>query len=618
MGGQGDPITRTGSPNGRLFVPPAYYQVAGDQALQLDSANDWIATRIIAETDFQLQAISRYVTAVGSAGTGTLEVYSDSTAIEPNGDLNGSVTNSAPTMNANNAPSPNVVGLWDKNGNNAEAGAGYEAYKAMDGSTAADNGTRSNAAPTGSDPIIYTLDLGAGNSKAINKFRFVSWNNGDANVRAFPKAFTFWGSNAASPAPQTDGDWVQLTGSSSWTAETDPGAAYAREYRVNNANVYRHYRWKFTDRNGSNSYMGLGEIQIVEAAADVAPGASLKVLGALSSGSSADVWTRLSTADSNRYRLERGKTYWIVEKGEVGKDYSLSVRRWHTGQGSMFPDGCTSKYTTDGGITWSQCLQNNKPALWNMILNSQADHCPQLGYGRWNGQYIYIPGSGLISIPESGLFLDCSALSADTLYYVYAYVSLGALALEASTTVPVPSEGVEVKSGEATKLYLGMIYPRTIQAGKQGPTDVRDWRTCMNRFNKTRKPLGKLSPYSSYTTQVLKLYWMPAGTSSTDYAITFLADDDLVRLSPSFFTETGSGGRAMSIAIDGNILEESVGPATQAGYSLNVTNVEVKLSRGKHFAAPMEKANAGGHPHRYYYEAADGSHRANLHGEIWC
>jgi hypothetical protein len=130
--------------------------------------------------------------------------------------------------------------------------------------------------------------------------------------------------------------------------------------------------------------------------------------------------------------------------------------------------------------------------------------------------------------------------------------------------------------------------------------------------------LGKLSPYSSYTTQVLKLYWMPAGTSSTDYAITFLADDDLVRLSPSFFTETGSGGRAMSIAIDGNILEESVGPATQAGYSLNVTNVEVKLSRGKHFAAPMEKANAGGHPHRYYYEAADGSHRANLHGEIWC
>ena len=70
---------KNGKPGGRLTVPPAYYQTANDQPVQLNSANHWIASKIVPETDFELQAVSRYVSSVTIEGAGTLEIYSHDT-----------------------------------------------------------------------------------------------------------------------------------------------------------------------------------------------------------------------------------------------------------------------------------------------------------------------------------------------------------------------------------------------------------------------------------------------------------------------------------------------------------------------------------------------------------
>jgi hypothetical protein len=73
---------------GHLFVPPAYYQVASDQAVQLNAAADWIAQKIIPECDFELSSLAWYVTAVGTEGDGTLELYShDATNDQPDSSL---------------------------------------------------------------------------------------------------------------------------------------------------------------------------------------------------------------------------------------------------------------------------------------------------------------------------------------------------------------------------------------------------------------------------------------------------------------------------------------------------------------------------------------------------
>jgi hypothetical protein len=174
-----------------------------------------------------------------------------------------SAWNAAPVMTANNVPASRVVALSDSAGADAAAGTNY-AYKAMDNSVAADNGCRSNATPTALAPIYFTLDLGANQSAIFDAFDIVSWSNASADTRAYPAAFSFWGSNESAPAAQTDADWTQINkrGGTTWTAQTDPGTGTARRYYTDNATPYRHYRLKITDRCGTNAYVAMGELKL--------------------------------------------------------------------------------------------------------------------------------------------------------------------------------------------------------------------------------------------------------------------------------------------------------------------------------------------------------------------
>lgn len=508
---------------GRLFVPPAYMQTTGDATVQMDAAADHVAFKWTAEADYALDSFSLYFTAVAVAGNCNAKLYDVVyTGYEPNGRYNGSTTNLAPTMTANNLPAPNVAGLFDNAGANAEAGAGYEAFEAYDNSTAADNGTRSNAAPTALAPIILTLDLGAGNGIRLNKYRFYSFNNADANVRAFPKAWTVWGSNGAAPAPQTDADWTAITGDATWTAETDPGAGGAIDCYLNNVTSYRHIRFKFTDRNGANAYMALGSVYLFGAQTGWKPGTELYDVGTVASGAVADTWVRkaLSTA----YQLYRSKEYCLDFYGTAAKDFSLSLRRWNTATGSMFPDSCETKQDLSTGF-YTQSEQNSKPALLNIVLNSTANHCPKLFYGRYSNKYDYIPGVGIMSIPVAGISLTCDDLTATdptspataTIYNVDISNSSGTLALTQYTTdTTFSSDGIQ--QGATSRRYVGSACMINRVSTKQGPIDVPDGRAIA--YKGMFKTLTKLCPYSGSTTQnIVSSICNPIGSSSTDYLV---------------------------------------------------------------------------------------------------
>ncbi|AFM25978.1 DUF5000 domain-containing lipoprotein [Desulfomonile tiedjei] len=598
---------------GSLWVPPAYMQTSGDREVALASANHKLAIAFVPEIDFALSSLSLYVTGAGSGGSVNIALCEDDGySLEPNGLLNGLTARVPLVMTSNNAPSPYVVTARDSNNANAEA-AGFEAFKAMDGSTATDVGFRSNAAPTSFAPIYWAIDLGAGDARVINRFRFVSFSNADINVRAYPRAFTFWGSNEVSPAYNTDVGWTQLVGSTPWNFENDTGSTSARDYHVRNAAAYRHYKWKITDRNGTAAYTALGEIHLFEAENRTVPGQIIQSLGSINTGVAADVWIRHTFQP---VQLWRGKRVWLVFSGEVGATARLSVRRWNTNPASMFPDGCESK--ENDGNTWTQSLQENKPALMNVVLNSTQNHVPQLMYGRQSGKGVYLPQTGFFDIPESGITLNCEALTAGTLFSVYLSLQEGSLRLDASETKRAVSQGVEVKSDDPSCLFLGIMYAFNHRSTFQGPIDVMDWRGVAYRGMK--KIFGKWCPFAAetYEPAFTGKMWIPA--SGSDYKVyAALLDGSQVYLEFSVsFNSTSNFRLTTAIGMDSMAPPETCLLVPVFSSSIPARcYIKDFFSEGVHYYIPLISVESQMEQSvRYYNSFPGGLTKASLVGSI--
>ncbi len=227
--------------------------------------------------------------------------------------------------------------------------------------------------------------------------------------------------------------------------------------------------------------------------------------GTVETGSTPHVWVR-TTFDP--IQLQRGKRYCLglCANGQEGNpvvSVSFSARRQNAAIGSGHPQGCWSKISTDpDGEIWSDLQQDSRPALLNVVLNSTPHHSPQLVYGRSNGKDVALyNGSSWESreIPEAGITLNCEGLLAETLYKIYLRDNSGTLALEASNTPKMITEGVEVKSEAPTHRYLGLVCPIERQAGFQAPIKVSDWMGLYNAYNQRPTFVGKPPPYTITT-----------------------------------------------------------------------------------------------------------------------
>lgn len=493
-------LRRAAVPNGRLEVPGTFVQTGSDAAIQLNAANDWIASRICPKTDWELSTLSAYITAVGTQGIYDLEIYDDGTARDT------FATAWSDTLDADDDT--------------------LEDYSIRQVVTATDSG----------NTIQVTLEGHSTGSCAIDNAAIVEQSS-DATGTEVPTELLFSaGSGITIAAGETE-----TCDETTYTVEAGKTYLIVMDVSASNGNARivaagGEGTWTKAATNSYDTASGAGfaetadatyiAVSLEVATTGPAPGSSLATLkSSQDCGASADAWVR-STLTA--YQLQRGKTYWIVAKGTAGDDFSMSTRRWNTTVGSMFPDEMNlSLYSTDGGTVWDLCTQNSKPALWNIVLNSSANHVPPLMYGRYNGKYIYLPGVGVREIPEAGISLACDVLTADTPYYVYGYDNSGALDLYPDTDGPVVNEGILVNPTYPTYRYLGMIYPKELQSGYQGPLDVMDSRLVLNHDNQIPKRLGKLMPYAisgDTVDNLLVTHWVAWGTSDTDYQFAFLSD----------------------------------------------------------------------------------------------
>jgi hypothetical protein len=574
-----DPVLIT--PQGLLYVPPAFISTTTDQAIALTSANHKIALGFTPEVDFALSSLSLYVTAISSTGDISLDIYSDGTAIEPQGELcsNPDMQLSI-TMTTDSAPSPYVISLTDSADANAEV-AGKEAYRVLDGVVSADTGVRSNVAPTGANPIYLTLDLGAVGAKAINRWRWKPWSNASADICAYPKAWTLWGSNEATPTKNTDTDWTQLTGRAAWTAEAAGGYPTVQwnEYYVSNTTPFRWYRWKITDRNGVNDYVALGEMKLFEAESKSAPGTSIQSLGTLAAGSTPDVWVRATFAS---YQLFQGTKYWLVCGGQDTKSFSLSVRAENTADNSMFPDTCKTKNSTDGGTSWAHTHQLNTlymPSMLNVVLNSTTHHCPSLMYGRHGGSQVALYESSawtLHTIPAAGISLDCEALTTLTKYAVYLYNNTGTLTLEAVTTGRVLQDGIEVKSGATSHRFLGIMGALALQTTYQGVLDCPDARLVRNRYNPKMKIARRNPGYVGATNETVYESKYRRALTNNDFRIRLVTWDEEIEVAAQY--RAAGYSCYLGVAINGELPIPNNATEASIGGLANVYHVRINTT----------------------------------------
>lgn len=235
---------------------------------------------------------------------------------------------------------------------------------------------------------------------------------------------------------------------------------------------------------------------------------------------------------------------------------------------------------------------NSLPALGQCQLAYVSS--TQIALTRKNGKKLTINGTAQ-DIPSAGVTLANTGLTAATLYYAYAYMNAGVMTLEASATghSTDSSTGVEIKTGDATRTLVGMVY---MGAGTPGTfVDSATQRFVRSWFNRKKQVLkGNFTASRSTSSNT----YVELNTEIRVEAV--LWNDDLVNASSSG-TATG-GTSAMSvftaISTDGATAQAGLESAGE-GYSAGSHDVSTALSgpisglaEGKNFFTLLGRATA--------------------------
>jgi hypothetical protein len=160
---------------------------------------------------------------------------------------------------------------------------------------------------------------------------------------------------------------------------------------------------------------------------------------------------------------------------EQGSDWEYQQEQIYTASGTTIARGTpkrsriggaalgTSKITLDGTEvvyfpTTEWALGNFKRSdCYLSFVNSST-----IRLDRVNGTLLTINGLPRV-IPSAGVTLGPGGLTASTLYYIYAYINVATMTLEASTTAFAidATTGVAIKSGDATRTLVGIARPAT-------------------------------------------------------------------------------------------------------------------------------------------------------------
>lgn len=170
----------------------------------------------------------------------------------------------------------------------------------------------------------------------------------------------------------------------------------------------------------------------------------------------------------------------------------------------------------------------------------------QLKLQPFNGRALNIGGLPEL-IPSVGVTVSNSGLSANTVYYVYAYMNAGTMTLELSATGhSTHTNGVEVKTGDTTRTLVGMC--RT-NGGSQFLEDSTNL-FVISYFNRRRKT-GR----AMFTANRTQNYSVSYSEIHTEIRVNFLTwgDDSVLQSADGSWAVSTSGALATAyVSIDGD------------------------------------------------------------------
>lgn len=209
-----------------------------------------------------------------------------------------------------------------------------------------------------------------------------------------------------------------------------------------------------------------------------------------------------------------------------------------------------------------------------------------------DGEGLYINGVTR-SMPSGGFTLSSTGTAANTTYYIYAYWTGSAIALEYSTTVPdVDSTagrvGIRIKYGANTRTLVGMARTNGSAQWVDSPTQ----RFVISWFN--RRPIGLVRTFADNRTFTSQTF---VEVSSSERLEFLTWGDSAVQAGYGIPMASASAtpGVTAGIAFDGSTptaptsLVSTVGPADtrwSAGTTVNY------LSEGYHYATIAARSSS--------------------------
>jgi len=180
---------------------------------------------------------------------------------------------------------------------------------------------------------------------------------------------------------------------------------------------------------------------------------------------------------------------------------------------------------------------------------------------RKNGTKLFIDGEWR-TIPSAGVTLSNGGLSANTFYYVYAYMSGGTMTLEASTTARATDAtyGHQIENGDSSRTLVGAVHMDASTQFSDGATNKR----VLSWFNR-RKKAGT----NAFTTG-RTFTGASAAEIHTEVRINFITwDDDDPFASMDCRVSNSNGGQAAYayLSIDGTVVSGAIGGhSSSSGY----------------------------------------------------
>lgn len=211
----------------------------------------------------------------------------------------------------------------------------------------------------------------------------------------------------------------------------------------------------------------------------------------------------------------------------------------------------------------------------------------EIKLSRYNGANLSIAGLPQ-TIPGAGVSASNSGLSNSTLYYVYAWMDDGDMALELSATGYEADEyGVQVKTGDADHTLVGMV--RTTSGGQFENTTSR--RMVASWFNRraTCAATGTLSDQTANTS-------FEALTGGSAAFLCWEGEAAQIEIVGSVSSDTaGNNIHTTSAGLDGSTTgAQTIATTFNSGVSLPAyASAVVYPSEGYHYVEAFGKVSAG-------------------------